>query len=253
MRYTLLEIVQTLLAAMDSDAVDSINDTVESEQVALLVKGVYYDLAVDLQLPEHDGLFELTSPASASTPTLFTVPTNVVRIDWIKYNNKTSTETYAHYEPLTYMPWNEFIEFQKPLADLTSGVGQMNFTQNSQTFEVMYRNDRFPMYYSSVDDYSLVFDAYDVDEETYLAATKTMCYGSVYPTFTLSDSFEPDLDPTQFSYFINRAKVRAFAELKQAQNVEAASETRVQKIRNQRNKRRIPNTSEHARLPKYGR
>lgn len=254
MRYNLLEMVKTILSAMDSDEVDSITDTVESQQVATLLKQVYYDLAVDLQLPEHDGLFELTASGSASQPTLMYVPSNVSRIDRILYNNKLSTETYSNYKEVYYKPWDEFLRSQTSLRDATaSTIGEMDFTNNSETFEVMYWNDRMPSWFSSVDDYTLVFDAYDSDEDTTLQKSKTQCYGSVYPTWTESDTFEPDLDPTQFSYFLNRAKVRAFAELKQAVNQEAAAETRIQKVRNQKVKRRLPNLTEHQRLPNYGR
>ena len=38
MRYNLLEMVQRVLAAMDSDEVNSITDTAESVQVALLIE-----------------------------------------------------------------------------------------------------------------------------------------------------------------------------------------------------------------------
>lgn len=253
MRYTLLEMVQTILASMDSDEVDSISDTVESQQVATLLKGVYYDLAVDLKLPEHDGLFELTASGSSSQPTLMYVPSAVCRIDQVRYNNKLSTDTYSNYQNVYYKPWNEFQDMQQSLKDATSNVGEMTFTNNGESFEIMYWNNRMPTWFSSVDDYTLVFDAYDSDEDTTLQKSKTQCYGAVYPTWTESDAFEPDLDPTQFSYLINRAKVRAFAELKQATNQEAAAETRIQKIRNQTVKRRVPNLTEHERLPKYGR
>jgi len=254
MRYTLLEMVQQILSAMDSDEVDSYSDTVESVQVANLLKGVYYDLAVDLKLPEHDGLFELTASGSSAQPTLMTVPSNVVRIDRLYYNNKETADTYARYEKVDYMPWDQFLDYMHAITTSTAtDIGEMEFTNNGETFEVMYWNDRMPRYYTSVDDYTLVFDAYDSDEDTTLQKSKTQCYGSVYPTWTMSDSYEPDLDPTQFSYFLNRAKVRAFAELKQAANQEAASETRVQKIRNQSVRRRVQDRTEFAKLPKYGR
>lgn len=254
MRYTLLEMVQQILSAMDSDEVDSYSDTVESVQVANLLKGVYYDMAVDLRLPEHDGLFELTASGSSAQPTLMTVPSNVVRIDRIMYNYQETGDTYSRYERLYYMPWNEFMEYMKPLTTSTAtNIGEMSFTNNGETFEVMYWDDRMPKYYSSVDDYTLIFDAYDSDEDTTLQKSKTQCYGSVYPTWTMSDAFEPDLDPTQFSFFMNRAKVRAFAELKQVANSEAAGETRIQKIRLQKSKRRTPDLTEFDKLPKYGR
>lgn len=252
MRYTLLEMVQLILAAMDSDEVNSISDTVESNQVSLLLKSVFYDLATELGLPEHDGLFELDASGDNTQPTLMTVPSNVVRVDRILYNNKTATDTYSNYVECCYVTFDEFLKRQTSLKSQTANVGEMSFTLNSETFEVMYWDDRFPTFFTSVDDYTILFDAYDSSLDTTLQKSKTLCYGSVYPTFSLSDSFEPDLDPDQFSYYINRAKVRAFAELKQAPNQEAASETRNQKIRGQRSRRRVPNLTEQQKLPNYG-
>jgi hypothetical protein len=198
-------------------------------------------------------MFELNASGDVAKPVLMTVPTNVTRIDQIRYNNILSTETYPNYVECNYEPWNVFLDRTQPLRGMTSDVGTMNVTNNSETFETMFRTDVMPSFYTSVDDYTIIFDAYDSDEDTTLQKSKTMCNGSVYPVFTLSDDFAPDLNPTQFSYYINRAKVRAFAELKQAANQEAASETRIQKVRNQRVKRIVPNWTEFERLNKYGR
>ena len=41
MKFTLLEMVQEILSDMDSDEVDSIEDTVEAEQVATIVRSTY--------------------------------------------------------------------------------------------------------------------------------------------------------------------------------------------------------------------
>lgn len=253
MRYTLLEMVQLILSAMDSEEINTIADTIESNQVALLLKSVYYDLAVDLQLPEISSLFELNASGDALKPVLMTVPSNVTRIDQIRYNNKLDTETFPNYVEVTYKPFNEFLDYTQGRRDQTSEIDSMSFTQNSETFETIFRTDTFPRFYTSTDDFTLVFDAYRSDLDTTLQKSKTLVAGAVYPDFELEDTFEPHLNPTQFSYFMNRAKVRAFAELKQAANQEAASETRIQKIRNQRQKRIVPNLKEHERLPNYGR
>jgi len=237
-RYTVLEMTQEILASMDSDNVSSINDTDEAYQVALLLRGVYYDLATELELDEYDTLFELTASGDSAKPTLMTVPTNVIRLDSIKYDNKLTADTYSNWKSVAFTPFNTFLEFQTGLRSATSNVGEMDYTLNGTTFNIMYRSNQFPLYYTTMDDYTLVFDGYYSAEDTTLQASKTMCYGSVYPTFTLSDTFEPDLEPQQFAYYRNRAKVRAFAELKQAQNQDAAYETKRQKIAVQK-KRRI--------------
>src|SRR5690606_22458031 len=118
-------------------------------------------------------------------------------------------------------------------------VGEMNVTMNGELFPFMYRSDRHPQYYTTADDNTIIFDAYLSSLDTTLQKSKTMCLGNVYPAFLLQDSFTPDLDPSQFSYYINRAKVRAFNELKQQINQEAVAETRRQQIIVQKRKHKV--------------
>lgn len=253
MRQTLLEMVQAILAAMDSDEVNSINDTVESSQVALLIKNVYYDIAVDLDLKEHNTVFELEASGSSARPTYMTLPTNVTRLDTIKYNNMEASDTYSDYKGVSFMPFAEFLDAQNVLREQSSNVGQMSFVLDGLTFEVMYATDKQPEWYTQLKENVLLFDSYDRTLDTTLQKSKTLCEGAVYPVFSLADTFTPDLDPTQFSYLLNRAKVRAFNELKQAQNQEAASETRRQKIIVQKRKHRVPRESYFDTAPKFGR
>ena len=253
MRYTLLEAVQYILSSMDSDEVNNYDDTVESLQIARLLRAVYYDMATDLSLPEHHTLFELDASGDNAKPTLMTVPSTVTKLEWIKYNNALTTDTNAIYKRVEFLPFDQFFEMQSALYQQTTGVGEMTFVNNGEDFEVMYRTDRAPLYYTTMDDYTVLFDSYNNDEDTTLQKSKTMCWGAVYPTFTLSNSFAPDLDPTQFSLWLNQAKVRAFAELKQVANNEAAGTARRQMISTQRNNKRIDGLAAVFTAPRYGR
>jgi len=255
-KYTLLEIVQQILSSMDSDEVSSINDTVESYQVALLVKSVFYDIATDLNLPEHQGLFELDASGDNLKPTLMTLPTTVTRLDEIKYDNKATADNYKDYKDVEYMPWPEFFRMQAALRDESiTTVGQMSVTHNAETFEVLYRNDRHPLFWTTFDDYQIIFDSYNSEEDTTLQKSKTMCQGALYPTFSLTDNAYPDIDPTQFSYLVNKCKTRAFAELKQMANPESNAETRRQKIILQKRMRRTQGKQfgEIDKIARYGR
>lgn len=244
MKYTLLEMTQLLLASMDSDEVNSINDTVEAYDIALTIKSVYYDLATDLNLPEHSTLFELNASGDNAKPTLMTVPSNVTSLTKVRYNYQETGETYENYQTLTQMSLNDFIMMQNGLRGLTSNVGSMDVTVNGETFEFMYKTNAMPKYYTVLEDNTLIFDAYDSTEDTTLQKSKTMCEGVVYPTFTIDDAFTPDIDPTQFSLLINKAKQRLFVEKKQIENVEASSETRRQKIITQKRKRKVKGQNE---------
>lgn len=253
MRYTLLEAVQLILSAMDSDEVNSISDTVESNQVALLLKSVYYDCAVELNLQEQESVFELIASGNSVLPVLMTLPTNVMNLYSIRYNNKLSTETLPNYKTVTFVPFEDFLVMQQSLPSTGTNVGTMFYTINGEHFESVYLNDKFPEYYTTLGGTTLLFDSYVATEDDTLQKSKTLCTGLVYPEFTLSDTFVPQFNPDQFSYYINRAKIRAFAELKQVPNQEASSEARNQKIVIQKRKRRTPELREFERIPKYGR
>lgn len=256
MKYTLLETVQLILSAMDSDEVQSITDTTEAYQVALMAKSVFEDLCVDLNLPSQHRIFQLTPSGDSSKPVLMTVPTSPIRkIEWVKYDNVDTVlgETRANYVDCTYLPFEDFIVRQTGFRNDTSSVGEMTFTSNGQDFKMMYQTNAFPLYYTCFDDNTFIFDSYRSDIDTTLQQSKTLASGYIYQTFTLSDSFTPPLEPDQFSLFHNKLKTRAFAELKQQDNKEAATEARRQKVVSQKRKRLTPDLPEVFKVARYGR
>jgi hypothetical protein len=252
-RYTLLEMVQEILSSMDSDEVNSISDTVESMQVATLIRGVYYDIATDIGLPEHETLFELNASGDPAKPCLMTVPTNVVTMRNLKYDNKLDTDTYSDWQEVKFLPFEEFLKWVEIFRTYDSGVGEQIVSFNGESFPIMYKSDAFPQFYTTADDNQILFDSYNSDIDTTLVKNKTMCMGNVYPTFTLEDAFAPDLDPSQFALLRNKSKYRAFNELKQQENKEAGAEARRQKVIVQKRKRKTPDEAEVFKVPRYGR
>ncbi len=254
MRYTNLEAVQLLLSSMDSDEVNSVADTVESNQVLLLLKSVYYDICSELNLSEHNSLFELNASGDIGQPTLMTIPSNVTRVDWVEYDVREDGDEFADWQKIDFVELDEFLTRQNALRNDTENTDEIEFTLNSETFTTMYYDDRRPYCYTSVDDYTLLFDGFNSSLESTLVKAKTRCSGTLIPAFSMTDNFVPDFNPQQFSYYINRAKVRAFAELKQAANQEAGREARNQKIILQKRKRTAENVPEVLRVgARYGR
>jgi hypothetical protein len=255
MRYTLLEMVQLILSAMDSDEVNSISDTVESNQVALLLKSVYYDIATDIRLPEHASLFELNASGDVSKPVQMTIPTNVTKLLSVKYDTKAADETYTNHVDLKFVPFEEFYQRQLTLRnwDDTSDVGEMAIEMNGESFPLLYLNDKQPQYYTTLGEEIVLFDSYDSSIENTLQKSKTLCTGHLSPAWTMEDSFIPVLEPTQFSYLVNKAKTRAFKELKQQDNDEAAAEARRQKVIVQKRQERTPDVDPIYYMPRYGR
>ena len=253
MKYTNLEAAQRILSAMESDEVNSVNDTVESYQVLLILKSTFYDMATELGLERHDSLFELNASLDADKPTLMHIPSNVARWDWIEYDNKEADETYSNYRRVEFLALDRFLEMQNDLRGMDADVGEMVFQSNGENFNVMYRTDKFPQYFTSYDDSGILFDSYDSSIDTTIQKSKTRCSGSVYPVFEMTDTFTPPLQPTQFSYYINRATSRAFAELKQTNNPDSIREARTQKIHLQKNRRLTPDQPEVMKVARYGR
>jgi hypothetical protein len=253
MRKSLLDMVQLILSAMDSDEVNSIADTIEATQVAKVIESTYYDIITDIRMPEHSTAFQLIASGSSTKPCVMTVPSNVVKVDEIRYNHKTSDEDFPNYKVLQYISFYEFMEHQQVYRNDTTGVSSMVVSFNSEDYTFIYRSDRMPQYYTTCDDNTILFDSYDSDEDNTLQKSKTMCLGSVYPAWSMTDTFYPDIDPTQFSLLINRAKTRAFKELKQQDNLESAGEARRQKIAVQKRKRKTPDKAEVFKQVRFGR
>ena len=253
MRKNLLEMVQTILAALDSDEVNSINDTIESTQIVSILESVFYDMITADTMPEHGTAFQLNASLDIAKPCLMTVPSNVTNVKDVRYDYKKAGEVNSNYTLIKYQPFDEFLLFQQALRNDATGVGSMVIQYNQENYSFVYRNNFMPSFYTVIDDNTLMFDAYDSTLDSTLQKSKTLCTGTVFPPFTKTNTFVPNLDITQFSLLINKAKVRAFNELKQQANAEAAGESRLQKIVVQKRKRKTPNTPEVQRVARFGR
>ena len=240
MKMTLLEMTQEILSSMDSDEINSINDTVESYQVALLIRGVYYDMAVEFNLPEHVTTFNLDASGDSSLPVQMTVPETVSRVDWIQYDSRDDGDDFPDYKDIQFMPFQDFLRLSNSLRETTDDVDSMSVEgDNASTFTLLFETNKHPQFYTHINDHTILFDSFDSDVDTTLESSKALAHGVIYPVFTLEDSFTPDIDATQFPLLRNKAKFRAFNELKQITNQEAGMEVKIQKTAVQKKKRTI--------------
>lgn len=248
MKLTLLDLTQNILSSLSSDEVNSINDTTESRQVVEIIRTVYFNMIARAKLPEHLQLFQLTASGDPDFPTLMYRPDNVSKIDWIKYDIHTTSEPDLSYAYVTILPLQQFLDMTNQFDPDDSDVE--SFILDDITY--YYTNDDRPNFCAVVKDYQIVFDSYDATVDGTLQESKTMCYGQIVPTFTLADSFTPDLDNQQFPLLLNEAKSLAFFELKQAPHEKAEQEARRQWRHLQKEKELVKPNGFNA-LPKYGR
>src|SRR5687768_11315686 len=98
-KMTLLEMTQNILSAMNSDEVNSIADTVESQQVAEEIRHTFREVFSNRDIPEHEGLINLQSLGSTAAPNVLIIPDNVRNIKWLKYRNFRTNDTVNFLEP----------------------------------------------------------------------------------------------------------------------------------------------------------
>lgn len=257
MKFTLLEIVQEILSSMDSDEVNSVSDTTEAAQVAMIVRRVYLDLCNRLNLNEHFDFFQLTASGDASLPIIMYRPSSVDQVLWIKYDKRLGVSDAVDFEDIKYMDVSSFMNRMYMHNTSESNVSSTTLTIGSDDITLIYKTDRQPSYWTSHDDNTIIFDSYYSTLDTTLQKSKTQCYGLIERNFDIyDDDFTPDLDGQHFSLLINEAKALAWAELKMITHVKSERESKRQWTRVHRNKQALPSGeaySNYNKLPDYGR
>jgi hypothetical protein len=259
MKYTLLELTQSILSSMDSDEVNSINDTVESQQVVEIVKTVYNDLITRSDLSASKTLFTLTASGDNAKPVLMTKPDGISTIDWLRYNCEDEDDDDPVWRELYFLPLSDFLSMTQNFNPSETDIESMTHAVDAYTITFNYYNDRGPSYYTSINDNDIIFDAYDAEVDTTLQSSKTLGFGGRSVVFSRTDAWTPELEPDQFALLLNEAKSLAWAELKQTPNPKAEQAARRNWIHLGRTRRSIKtNNTEHGNSylssgPNFGR
>jgi len=242
MRKTLLSMVQSILSDMDSEDVNSISDTVEAQQIASVIQDTYFNIIAAREIPEHKQMLQLTSLSDSQKPTHFRYPNNTKEIEKLFYNTSYTGSTY------TEVYFLEPIDFLNRVDQ--SATNTMQVQTVAGNVPVFIVTDRMPKYYTSFDDDSIIMDSYDSSVEAILQESKTRAYGTIYPTFQITDNFEPDLDDTLLPYLLAEAKSTCFSLFKSGSDpkVEQAARRLKSYVQNDMYKTRREN-----KRPHYGR
>jgi len=274
MKYSLLDLTQSILSNLNSDEVNSISDTTESMQVAEIIKQTYFNLISRSDLPEHYQLIQLDPSNSVAEPTMMYKPDNVKYIEWLKYydESQTTSQTGTHgintdipvtpntsgvvvpeYKYITILPNKQFIDLVNTFNTQETNVEVLNFTTGSESYKLFFKNDAQPSYCTVIKDYYIVFDSFDQNIDSTLQASKTMAWGQTTPSWEMKDTFIPSLDDQQFPLLLNEAKSLAFLELKQMSHPKAEQESKRQWSAIQKNKALVDRPSYFDALPDFGR
>ncbi len=222
MKKTLLQIVQDTLNEMDSDTVNDIDDTVESQQVAQIAQGCYYEMLGNRNWPHTRKILQLEASGDLDKPNYMKLPENLKELVFFKYETQKVDETKIVLTDVKYKHPDEFLEY---ISSRNSDNDNVQVVEDFQGPKLLIFNDTAPQYYTSFDDTYLVTDAYDSAVDDTLKQAKSQIVAYIIPTWTQSNSFVPDLPIDAFPAFIEEVKSTAFFTIKQMVNQKAEQKT----------------------------
>ena len=206
MKLSLLDIVQDILNEMDGDTVNSIDDTVEAQQVAQIVKTTYLEMMANRNWPHLQTGFSCSSFTDVDYPTSLALPENIKELRWIKYNKRTSTDVKDKWDGLTYLQPEDFFTHCAGRDSSASNVQVVNISG----VKLNIRNDVVPTYWTTFNDSSLILDSWDSAVDSVLQTGKNSCWGIKSPQWSGLDNSVPDLPAEAFPALLEEAMSNAF-------------------------------------------
>lgn len=217
MKYTLLEIVQEVLNEMDADFVNSIDETIESTQVAAIAKSCFNEMISNRNWFHLKKLISFEASNSLDHPTHMRLPLGLKELSWVKYD-KSVNLAQIRYQSITHKQPEHFL-----LMVHTRNIENSNTTlvQDFSDTPIVVYNDRHPEYWTSFDDDWIVFDSYHSTFDDTLKSSKVQAYGYIEPSWEHANSAVPSLPEEAFAAFVEEVKSTAFLLLKQMPNQKA--------------------------------
>ena len=248
---TLLDIVQGILSDADGDEVNSISDTIESDQCARAVRMIFDNIVDQNDLSYHEQIKKLTA-TSASTPCIMQRPAGLYSIEYFKYDKRTTSGGDPRYERVLWMEPSDFLKLTE--SRTLSDSNTVSMTLPDSGYAILIRNDEAPTYVTQLDGYDdFVFDSYDANLETNLQNSKSMVFGVVKPVLALDDDAIPDLPEHLFQQLKNSARAYFFDVYKDGVTREIDKLARRSEVRAQRHRHITKNLRPEQTGANYGR
>ena len=216
---------------MDSDAVSTYNETIESEQIALTAQEQYMELATYQRVPQFEQLTKLITPGSTPTGSILNIPALATDVYDIRYRHIDSNDNTT-YRAMKFLSKTDFLNQQLDLK-----VGEDNVEENtlSNGVKIPFRTDKSPEYYTTFDDETIVFDSIDSIAEggNSIDGDNSLAIAYIIPEFELEDNFIPDLPIKLFPQYLDMIK-----EVNSYEQRQFGNEIRTKKAERQSNRNR---------------
>lgn len=226
-KMTLLEMTQDIMSDMNDDEINTISDTLESLQVAQIVKSVYFEMMANKNWPHLRTLDELEASGDNTKPTHMKVPVLVKELEWVEYNCRTEADpTRNRYERMKWLSIDDFLRKTNGYDNTAANATEIT---DFSGIKFNVRTDKHPQYWTTFDDDYVVMDSYNSALDTTLQQTHTRCSMFVEPGWSMADEYVPDLPAEAFPALLAEAKSTAFARVKQMPDQKAEQQAVRQK------------------------
>lgn len=248
---TLLDIVQFVLSDADGDEVNSVSDTVESQQAAEIVQHEYNTIIDEFDVKIGETFTKLDA-TSAATPVLMTRPEGFHSIEEIQYDVKETAGGDAKYEPLTFITWDKMLDKSNALNSSDTEVESLSLPDSGHPY--LFRNDKAPQYWTILEGYdTIVFDSYDLNLESNLQNSKSLARGVSRAQLVIADSTVPDIPENLMVLLKNRSRAMYFDLFKDGMTPGVARAASRSETRSQRKKYVTKKLQQERTGPNYGR
>jgi len=232
---TVLDVTQEILSGMDSDEVNSLNDTIEAQQVARFVKRAFDQIMVSNDLGWNNITFQLDSQADPDQPTHMTIPENIHQIEWIRYNLKDTDTSVDDYQEIYKLTPQDFIRRAQAKATLAdNAVPTAKLIILDSLIKIWVGTDEPPRFWTTFNDKEVIFDSYESLVDDCLQSSKTACYGQIKKDLVLNDDTPIDLPPHLMDILFKTAENLAWSHLKDGVPAEMVRSHRHAEVRSQR-------------------
>ena len=197
----------------DGFRISTIDDGIESQQVASIAEKVFYDLNNDIFGSNHlESLVQLEALADSTKPNYLRLPDEAssIKHDAVMYDISSDVANIEMKE----------IEYLTPL-DFLELIGKKKASTTNQIvtdfggYRMTIDNDAAPQYYTSFNDEHLVFDSFDSTVDSTLQSSKSGVITQLQRSFTQSDTYVIDFPEWFHTTYLNQVMAEASAALRE--------------------------------------
>ena len=246
-KMTILDMVQDIMNDIDGEFVNSIDDTEEAMQVAQIIRSTYNAMMSNRNWAHTRHPLQLTPTTNLAQPTHVVVPDKVKELYFVNYDISTAEAANSSYQEMKYKEPDTFLRLTN---EYNTSEGTVTQVTDDSGITIQVLNNTAPSFYTSFDDRTLVFNAYDSEVESNITSNRMQAMAYMMPDLIIEDNSIPDLPDDAFALLVESVKSKASWKLRQVADPAAQAEAKRQVKWLARNHRRI---HKGIKYPNYGR